>query len=305
MGYLLYFIIKPVQYTVKAGTPFLTIITPMKDQFNIPILLLAILGLFSLNSCDTSDIVLFSIEDDKALGLQVSEQVDSTYRSSGQLLERNSTNQQIKTAYTHLDKIVNRVLNSGEVQYRDQFAWTIKIIDDKEMLNAFATPGGYIYVYTGLLDFLEDEDHFAGVLAHEIAHADQRHSIKQLQRSYGINLLLSIVLGNNADALQQIAGQVAGTLAGLQFSRSAETEADAYSVNYLAGSDYYACDGAAGFFIKMNKEAAQGNPPEFLSTHPNPENRIQDIELLAQDQNCSTTGASDTDFTALKRALNL
>lgn len=277
----------------------------MKKQNSIPVAILLFFSLITLNSCDSGDLVLFSIEDDKALGLRVSQQVDSTYRANGQLLERNSSNQNVKTAYTHLDRIVDRILNSGEIQHRNEFAWTIKIIDDRETLNAFAAPGGYIYVFTGLIKFLEDEDHFAGVMAHEIAHADQRHSVKQLQRSYGISLLLSIALGNDPGALQQIAGQLAGTLAGLQFSRSAESEADAYSVNYLAGTDYYACDGAAGFFIKMNSEAQQGNPPEFLSTHPNPDNRIQEIEKMANDKNCKTSSAPDSDFNALKSALNL
>lgn len=277
----------------------------MKSILKVYLLIVSIFGLLTLQSCDTGDYVLFSLEDDKTLGLQVASQVDSTYRAQGKLLERNSSNPNVKTAYAHLDRIVERLLNSGEVQYKDEFAWTIKIIDDKETLNAFATPGGYIYVYTGLLQFLNDEDHLAGVMAHEIAHADQRHSIKQLQQNYGISLLLSIALGNDPGALQQIAGQLAGTLVGLQFSRSAESEADAYSVNYLKGTEYYACNGAAGFFIKMNKEAQQGNPPEFLSTHPDPENRIQDIEQLASKKNCKTTTATGTDFVALKRALNL
>lgn len=277
----------------------------MKITLSIPVLVLSSIGLFALNSCNSGDYVIFSIEDDKALGLQVSNQIDSTFRARGKLLERKSNNQTVKTAYTHLDRIVNRLLNSGEVRYKDEFTWTIKIIDDKETLNAFATPGGYIYVFTGLLQFLQDEDHFAGVLAHEIAHADQRHSVKQLQRNYGISLLLSIALGNDAGELQQIAGQLAGTLVGLQFSRSAESEADAYSVSYLAGTDYYACDGAAGFFVKLNSEAQQGNPPEFLSTHPNPDNRIQDIEQMAIEKNCKTVSAPNSDFNALKRALNL
>lgn len=277
----------------------------MKKHINTPLFILSLLGLLSFYGCNSGDMVLFSIEDDKALGLQVSNQVDSTYRAKGQLLERNSNDQNVSTAYTHLDRIVDRILNSGEIQYKDEFKWTIKIIEDKETQNAFATPGGYIYVFTGLLQYLDDEDHFAGVLAHEIAHADQRHGVKQLQKSYGISLLLSIVLGNESGALEQIVGQLTGTLAGLQFSRSAEAEADAYSVAYLAGTDYYTCDGAAGFFIKLNQDAAQGNPPEFLSTHPNPENRIQEIEILAQDRNCTTTTAADSDFAALKRALNL
>jgi len=277
----------------------------MKFTTRFYILLAILYSCVTLSSCSSNDLVLFSVEDDKNLGLQVSHEVDSTYSSKGQLLERDSNDPAIRSAYKHLDKIVARILNSGQVQYRDEFDWTVKIIDDEDVLNAFATPGGHIYVYTGLINFLKDEDHFAGVLAHEIAHADQRHSVKQLQQNYGISLLLSIVLGSDAGALQQIAGQVAGTLAGLQFSRSAESEADAYSVEYLAGSDYYACDGASGFFIKLNDEAQQGNPPEFLSTHPNPENRIEDIERLAQQQNCSVTSANDTDFAALKYALGL
>lgn len=277
----------------------------MKKHLKIPFFLLLFFSFITLNSCNSSDFVLFSIEDDKALGQQVSEQVDSTYRAKGQLLERNSSNQNIKNAYTHLDRIVERIIESGELEYKDEFNWTVKIIDDKETLNAFATPGGHIYVFTGLIRFLEDEDHFAGVMAHEIAHADQRHSIKQLQRNYGISLLLSIALGNDPGALQQIVGQLTGTLAGLQFSRSAESEADTYSVNYLSGTEHYACDGAAGFFIKMNSVAQQGNPPEFLSTHPNPDNRIQEIEQMAAGKDCVTTSAPDSDFTALKNALNL
>lgn len=274
----------------------------MKFRKSLLTLGLAAASAFTLYSCDGGDVVLFSIQDDVALGNQVAHQVDSTYRSQGKLLERNTTNQQ---AYIFMDRIVGRVLNSGEVKYRDEFTWDVKIIKDDAQLNAFATPGGHIYVFTGLIKFLNDEDHFAGVIAHEIAHADRRHSVKQLQRTYGINLLLSIALGNNPSALKEIAGQLTGTLAGLKFSRDAETEADFYSVEYLGGTEYYACDGAAGFFIKMNEEAAQGTPPEFLSTHPNPENRIQSIQQKAKDEGCSTASAPDSDYTGLKNALRL
>ncbi|MCC9167632.1 M48 family metalloprotease [Pontibacter harenae] len=258
-----------------------------------------------LSSCGDGDgILIFSIEDDVRLGQQVSAEVDSTYRANGQLLERNSSNANVRTAYTSLDRIVNRVLDSGEVRYRNEFEWNVKIINDDEMLNAFATPGGYIYVYSGLVKFLEDEDHLAGVLAHEIAHADRRHSVRQLQRDYGIALLLSVALGNDSGTLQQIAGQLAGQFAGLRFSREAETEADNMSVQYLGGTEHYACDGAAGFFVKLNQEEQGGRTPEFLSTHPNPENRIQNIQQQAQDLGCKTTSAADTDFNALKNALN-
>ncbi|HEY4650344.1 MAG TPA: M48 family metalloprotease [Pontibacter sp.] len=273
----------------------------MKFKKTLLTLGLAAASTFTLYSCSDDGVLLFSIQDDVALGEQVAHQVDSTYKAQGRLLDRGANQQ----AYTYMDRIKDRVLNSGEVQYRQEFKWDVKLIKDDAQLNAFATPGGHIYVFTGLIKYLNDEDHFAGVLAHEIAHADRRHSVKQLQRQYGISLLLSIALGNNPGALREIAGQLTGTLAGLKFSRDAETEADTYSVNYLAGTKHYACDGAAGFFIKMNEEAAQGTPPEFLSTHPNPENRIENIQQQAKNKGCSTASAPDTDFTALKNALKL
>ncbi|MFD2999263.1 M48 family metalloprotease [Pontibacter toksunensis] len=266
--------------------------------------LMAVLGMFMFSGCKDNDGVIFSIQDDIMLGQQVSEEVDSTYRAQGKLLERDS-NASTQQAYQNLDRIVSRILSSGAVKYKQEFPWTVKIIRDDETLNAFATPGGHIYVFTGLLKYLEDEDHFAGVLAHEIAHADKRHSVKQLQRDYGIALLLSVALGNDPGVLQQIAAQLAGNLTGLKFGRDAETEADNASVEYLGGTDYYACDGAAGFFIKLEQEQQQPGVPEFLSTHPNPGNRIQNIQQLAAQKGCKTSSAPDTDFNQLKNALKL
>ncbi|MFD1185054.1 M48 family metalloprotease [Pontibacter rugosus] len=258
-----------------------------------------------LSSCEDNDGVLFSTQDDINLGQQVAHEVDSTYKAKGQLLDRSNSNANVQKAYQNLDRIVNRILNSGEVKYKQEFNWTVKIIKDDETLNAFATPGGNIYVFTGLIKFLEDEDHFAGVLAHEIAHADKRHSIKQLQRDYGIALLLSVALGNDPGTLKQIAAQLSGSLAGLKFSRDAETEADETSVRYLGATNHYACDGAAGFFVKLEQDSQQGAPPEFLSTHPSPDNRIAHIQQLAKDRNCRTASAADTDFQQLKSALGL
>lgn len=277
----------------------------MKKLLYLPFWLLTITGTVLLSSCEDNDGVIFSTQDDINLGQQVAHEVDSTYRAKGQLLERNSSNANVQKAYQNLDRIVNRILGSGQVKYGQEFPWTVKIIKDDATQNAFATPGGQIYVFTGLIKFLQDEDHFAGVLAHEIAHADKRHSVKQLQRDYGIALLLSVALGNDAGTLKQIAAQLTGSLAGLKFSRDAETEADEASVQYLGGTSHYACDGAAGFFIRLQQESQQGAPPEFLSTHPSPDNRIENIQQLARERGCSTASAPDTDFQQLKTALGI
>jgi predicted Zn-dependent protease len=277
----------------------------MKTFLSTRFWLWALLSAGFLSSCrDDDGVLLFSAEDDIRLGEQVSAEVDSTYRASGQLLERNSSNPDVQQAYASLDRIVNRVLNSGQVQYRSEFPWSVKLIQNDSTLNAFATPGGHIYVFTGLINFLEEEDHFAGVIGHEIAHADLRHSVQQLERQYGIALLLSVALGNDPGTLAQIVGQLAGTLAGLRFSRGAETEADDASVRYLDGTNHYACDGAAGFFVQLNQQAnQQPGAPEFLSTHPNPDNRIENIQAQAQQAGCAAPSAPDTDLDQLKAAL--
>ncbi|MFC6999866.1 M48 family metalloprotease [Rufibacter roseus] len=262
--------------------------------------------LLLLGGCGTDkngDHVFFSIEDDIALGQQVARQVDSTYRAKGQLLERNSSNPNTRRAYAYLDKIVERLLNSGQVTHRDDFAWDVKLIKDPDNLNAFATPGGHIYVFTGLIQYLDSEDQLAGVLGHEIAHADQRHTIKQLQKQYGISFLLSLALGDNSGELERITGQIIGQLAGLKFSRDYERESDDYSVLYLGGTDYYACDGAAGFFQKMQNAEQRGNPPEFLSTHPSPGNRVQNIQTKAQQEGCATTRSGSSNYEQFKQLL--
>jgi len=140
-------------------------------------------------------------------------------------------------------------LNSNGIIYRDEFTWQTKIIHDDTTLNAFAGPGGYIYVYTGLIKFLESEDHFAGVLAHEIAHADRRHVTDQLTTVYGLSFLLDILLGEENPGT---VAQIAAGLASLSFSRSKEKEADEYSVIYLCETEWKS-NGAGGFFQILRK----------------------------------------------------
>lgn len=248
-----------------------------------------------ISSCDNNgDFVIFSIEDDIALGAQVAAEIAAD-PAQFPILDRSSNVE----AYAILDEMLEEILNSDAVTYKEEFAWDLYIIDDDETLNAFATPGGYIYVYTGLIFFLQNEDDLAGVMGHEVAHADQRHSSKQLQQQQGVSVLLSILLGEDPSALAEVAGQLAGNLAGLSFSRDDETEADEFSVEYLADTEY-ACNGAAAFFQQLLDLDAAGNTPQFLSTHPDPDNRVADINAKATEEDCSTVLA-DTDGDRLEQ----
>ncbi|MDU0372727.1 M48 family metalloprotease [Hymenobacter endophyticus] len=238
---------------------------------------------------------LFSIDQDIALGNQVARQTDSLYQAKGQLMTRAGN----ARAYQLLDGVVKRVLDNGNVKYRTQFPWDVKLIKDDATQNAFATPGGHIYVFTGLVKFLDNENQLAGVLGHEIAHADRRHSTQMLQKQYGTSLLLGLLLGNRSSG--QLV-QIAAGLGQLKFSRAYEVEADKYSTIYLNGTRYYACDGAAGFFIKAEKQGS-GGTPEFMSTHPNPGSRITSIQKSAQQLGCTNRNVSNANFNELKRIL--
>ncbi|WP_017730832.1 M48 family metalloprotease [Nafulsella turpanensis] len=248
-----------------------------------------------ISSCDRNgDIVIFSPKEDVALGAQVNQEILNNPDEYPVLSE-----EEYPEAYKYLRAITEEVLSSEEVQYKDIFAYdSIKIIQNDSILNAFATPGGYIYVYTGLIKYLDSPDHLAGVIGHEIAHADQRHTSKMLQRQMGIQLLLDIALGQNQGAVTQVLQQ----LGSLKFSRSAETESDAFSVAYLSSTPY-ACTGAAGFFEKLEEEASGSGVPTFLSTHPNPDNRIENIRQAAEEMACDTTPSGSDILQKLQNSL--
>ena len=216
---------------------------------------------------------LFTVQDDKDFGAQVAAEIEADAINFPIL-----DSAQYPEAYGHLRRITDTILNSGKVRYRDDFVWQTKIIHDDSTLNAFCTPGGYIYVYTGLIKFLESEDQLAGVMGHEISHADERHSTEALTKQYGTEVLFAILFGNDQGTL----AQVAKGMIGLKYSRDNETEADMRSVDYLypTGDD---ARGAARFFEKLLDLGASGGP-EFLSTHPSPDNRVEDITSYWEDK---------------------
>lgn len=265
----------------------------------LKISILSALGalLLFITSCDKNgDFLIFSIENDKALGEQVALEIASD--PSFNILPKES----YPVSYAYLESMMNDILSSEEISYNEEFDWKINIIDD-ETRNAFATPGGQIYVYTGLIFFLDNEDQLAGVIGHEIAHSDQRHSSKQMQRQYGISVLLSIITGGETSALKEIVSELAGAGTLLKFSREAEAEADDFSVEYLEETDY-ACNGAAAFFEKI-LTIQPDQQPEFLSTHPSPANRVADINAKSDELGCDTgvDDGSATRYQAFRNSL--
>lgn len=247
---------------------------------------------FVVNACGTSKgkgggLNLYTIEQDKQLGAQVAAEIESNPKEYPIL-----DPVKYKSAYDYVYKVRDKILNSGNVTNKDKFLWQVKIIHNDSVLNAFCTPGGYIYVYTGILKYLDSEDQFAGVMGHEIAHADMRHSTRQMTSMYGIDAMVSILTGN-----RELLKQVTTGLIGLKFSRNHETEADEKSVSYLCPTDYNAA-GGAGFFEKI--QAAGGSKqPEFLSTHPDPGNRVEHFHNSKTTMGCTGNKNYQAEYKAM------
>ena len=163
------------------------------------------------------------------------------------------------------------------------------VVFDSPTVNAFALPGGKVGVYTGLIKLADSDDEIAVVMGHEIAHVTSRHGAERVSQNYaigGVGMLAAVGMeAGNVDPTKRnlaLAAYGMGTQVGLAlpYSRMHETEADSIGLRFAAGAGYDPRAGAT-FWKKMAKQGDGKKPPEFLSTHPSDEKRIENLEKLA------------------------
>ena len=237
----------------------------------IPVVFVAFLifGLFLFNCATTGpggkkSLILISTRQEVAIGESLVEDIES---------KNKVTQDSILADYVNwLGQKIASLSDRKDIEYH------FKVLESEE-INAFACPGGFIYIYSGLLKNMDNEAQLAGVLAHEIGHVVARHSVKRLQQVLGLQVLLSLALGESSELTQRAVATGIGVI--LQgYSRQNEFEADYNGAYYMTKAGYNP-EGMIQLFGKF-EEMEEGRKNAFLdqllASHPPTPDRIAKVK---------------------------
>ena len=192
-------------------------------------------------------------------------------------------NLETETLPPYLDLVTQKVLASFELP--KEMKVTFHYVND-DTVNAFATLGGHIVLYRGLLEKLKYEDELAMVIAHEIAHIKYRHPILSVSHGLVVGAVLTVIGSSSGNSIvNDIMGQT-GMASLMKFSRDYEYQADKDAIDSLI-KNYGHADGALGLFNVFNSEFGEGASFEFLATHPLTDNRISQTTKMIGEHNLS------------------
>ena len=220
--------------------------------------------------------------------IPTSDEVEMGQAIHAELLKEN----QLSTDARILERVERLGRSLAAVSDRQDYEYHFFVIE-KDELNAFTTPGGNIYFFTGLLKRLDSDEEVAAVLAHEIGHCAARHTVKKFQAALGYNLIGSIIFSQieMGEGAQQIASMSSGTLMNIIFSaygRRDEFEADRLGVKYMRLAKYD-LEGMIKTLKVLEKESEGKEIPSVVRTHPYVTDRIKAVEK--EIEMVRTTGA--------------
>jgi predicted Zn-dependent protease len=256
------------------------------SNFKFRLIIMAVMGAIALFSYYSKmevnpitgkrQAVSLTPEQEVAMGLQSAPQMAAEF--GGEYADP-------KTQGT-IKAIGNKLVNGTEAK-SSPYQFDFHLLADPETINAFALPGGQIFITVGLLKRLTSEDQVAGVLAHEIGHVIGRHSAQQMAKSDLTSGLLGAVVSATADPYgNSSAGAIAsyvGNMVNMKYGRDDELESDKYGVKYMQEVGYEPAEMINVMEILKQAGGGKDRPSEFQSTHPDPDHRIVEIKKLIQN----------------------
>ncbi|MGD8377206.1 MAG: M48 family metallopeptidase [Acidobacteriota bacterium] len=245
------------------------------------LLLLPALAACSVLNAPGGGVNLISVQDEWKMGMRLAAEVDAEMEILSQ-----------PEADRYLTSLGQRLLRASDSELA-RLPWTFHLIKDPAV-NAFNIPGGHVYINTGLVDAMSTEAELASVIGHEIGHGLNRHGTKQLTKQVGVSVLLSLALGDNPSAVEQIAAAVTaqGTL--MKFSRDDELQADLAGISLMSGAGWDP-QGTVDMLevLASLSESEPSMMEKFLSSHPQPGTRIADaqqrIDSMPENPNAIVT----------------
>jgi beta-barrel assembly-enhancing protease len=222
--------------------------------------------------------VAMSAEQEIALGKQAAPEMAKEFGGLSQ-------DQALQARVSDMGKAIVQASDAGKSPYQFEF----HVLADQQTVNAFALPGGQIFVTEAILKLLETDGELAGVLAHEIFHVVGRHSAEQVARAQladgltGAAVMATYDPNNPASTGSAQVAQLISQMVGMRYGREDELESDNLGVKYMAQGGY---DPRAMISVMQKLEQANNGqePPEFFSTHPSPERRIEQIQAEIDKQ---------------------
>jgi beta-barrel assembly-enhancing protease len=233
---------------------------------------------------------LIPVEQENQLGLQVKQELE-TKENVRYVID--------PTVVGYVRGVAERVIALGKKD-RPEVTWQVNVIDDPKTVNAFATPGGYLYVYSGLLLQTANEAELAGVMAHETGHVVARHAARNMVATYGIQAVSAMVVGQNPGLLAQVASGIASKGLLLKHSRVDETEADEYGARYASGAGYDP-HGLVTFFQRLQQQEGQvPGAMVFLSDHPATPDRVSHVSAYINEHGLTGSDLGADRFAPIK-----
>lgn len=211
--------------------------------------------------------LLISSDQENQLGLQVQQELS---KQGVKIVTDTLVNR-------YVQEVSHSVLRFAQKD-RPDVTWHVYVIDDPKTVNAFATPGGYLYVYTGLLLKADNDAEVAGVLGHEAGHVVARHSARAMVDQLGLQAVVGMALGKDPNQVAKVAANLLAGGTMLAHSRGEETEADEHGVTYLSQAGYDP-NALITFFEKLKSlEGSQPSILKYLSDHPLTQDRIDHLQ---------------------------
>jgi predicted Zn-dependent protease len=221
-----------------------------------------------------------------ALGLEAAPQMAS---QMGGVLDPKKDQQAALVGEVGSHIVKNSDAGKEQSPYREAF--NFYLLNDPDTINAFALPGGQIFITRGLFDKLQNEAQLAGVLGHEIGHVIGRHASEHMAKGQLGGMLATAVgvAGSGDDQSGRggmgaaVAAQAANQMVQLKFGRNDESESDNFGIKYMTQAGYDPREMLGVMEVLKNASKSRGGQPEFLMTHPLPDTRLKEIEAKLKE----------------------